>query len=201
MPIPWQSSALLQGLQRAPRAQETTKAVNSLFTQLQRPNRAMGITDNIPGSIIFHGEMTHCCRIARQRRLYRPQLVYRTRRHGVENPNPQLHERNRSRRLRKPSRTSMANAMRRSPEECQSEQPAWVPITTSNCEAELEEVYGHELEHQIRRQLLIPRLGARPSEQAILLSNCEGELQEVSGHEHEQQKRRLRNADSLCTAK
>ena len=45
--VPWQSSALLQGLQRAPRAQETTKAVNSLFSQLQRPNRAKGITDNL----------------------------------------------------------------------------------------------------------------------------------------------------------
>ena len=72
--------------------------------------------------------------------------------------------------------------------------------TTSNCEAELEEVYGHELEHQIRRQLLIPRLEARQSEQAILLSNCEGELQEVSGHEHEQQKRRPRNADNIHCA-
>ena len=144
--------------------------------------------------------MTHCCWITRQRRLYRPQLVYRTRRHAVEKSNPLLHERHRSRRLRKPSRTSMANGMCRSPEECQSEQPAWVPITTSNCEGELEEVYGHELEHQIRRQLLIPRLEARQSEQAILLSNCEGELQEVSGHEHEQQKRRSRNADNIHCA-
>ena len=84
----------------------------------------------------------------------------------------------------------MANAMCRISEECQSEQPAWVPITTSNSEEELEKVYGHEPEHQIRRQLLIPRREARQSEQAILLSNCEGELQEVSGHEHEQQKRR-----------
>ena len=55
----------------------------------------------------------------------------------------------------------------------------------SNCEAELEEVSKHELDQQTRRQLLIPTLEARQSEQAILLSNSEGELQEVSGDERE----------------
>ena len=49
----------------------------------------------------------------------------------------------------------------------------------SNCEAELEEVYGHEHEHQTRRKLLNPS----PEE----LSNCQKELEEVSGHEIEQQ--------------
>ena len=51
----------------------------------------------------------------------------------------------------------MANAMRWSPEECQSGKPAWLPIFISNCKAELEEVYGHERERQqTRKQLLIP---------------------------------------------
>ena len=44
-----------------------------------------------------------------------------------------------------------------SPEERQSDQPAWVPVLLSICEAELEEVSGHEREqHQTRRQLPIP---------------------------------------------
>ena len=54
-------------------------------------------------TIIRHGELTHCCLKKRQQSPCRPRLVYRTRRHGVENPNPLLHERHRSHRLRKPS--------------------------------------------------------------------------------------------------
>ena len=43
----------------------------------------------------------------------------------------------------------MANAMRRSLEECQGDQPAWVRKLNNNCEAELEEVCGQEDEqHQ-----------------------------------------------------
>ena len=62
------------------------------------------------------------------------------------------------------------------PEECQGEQPAWAPILISNCEAELEEVYGDKREqHQNRRQLQNPSLEERPSVQPILLRTCEAE--------------------------
>ena len=59
----------------------------------------------------------------------------------------------------------MANAMRKSPEECQSEQPAWLPILISNCKVDLEEVYGHERERQqTKKQLLIQSPEERQSE-------------------------------------
>ena len=73
-----------------------------------------------------------------------------------------------------------------SPEERQSEQPKLLSI----CEAELEEVSGHEREQQTRRQLLIPNPEERQSDQPMLLSICEAELEEVSGHEREQQQTR-----------
>ena len=60
----------------------------------------------------------------------------------------------------------------------------------SNCEAELEDLSGHEREQQTRRQLLISGPDERQSEQAMLLSICEAELEEVYGHEREQQIRR-----------
>ena len=51
---------------------------------------------------------------------------------------------------------SLPEASADTPEECQSEQAAWVPILLSNCEAELKELYGHKREQpETRSQLLI----------------------------------------------
>ena len=59
-----------------------------------------------------------------------------------------------------------------SPEERQSNQPAWVSIMLSNCEVELAEVSKHELEQQTRRQLLIPTLEGRQSEKHRASQGC-----------------------------
>ena len=72
-----------------------------------------------------------------------------------------------------------------SPEESPSEQAAWVPKLTNNCEADVSNI-----KRQSRRQLQIPSPEERHSEQPRLLSNCEAELEEVSGHEREQRETR-----------